>query len=386
MIKKYKLGNVDFGFMTVELDSVTKRFGDLLAVDDVSLTIDDGEFLTLVGPSGCGKTTTLRCIAGLEEVSEGTIHFDGRDVTNLSPQQRNIAFVFQNYALYPHMTARRNMSFALEDQGMSAPDIEQKVSETAEMLGITEQLNQKPGELSGGQQQRVALGRSIVRDPDVFLLDEPLSNLDAKLRVQMRAELQKIHNQLNRTMIYVTHDQEEAMTMSDRIAIMNRGRLQQVSPPAEAYYQPTNRFVASFIGSPAMNFIGCQDDGERIETAAFSAPKPETVTETVAEVGVRPEDIELTEDGGESRADVSVFEQLGSYNIVYLDVDGVDDEFIAQVPATKYFEPGDRVGVSVTGGRYHLFTGDGTAVHNPPTPSEDEQGQPGVTGQSSAKG
>ncbi|MEF8851231.1 MAG: ABC transporter ATP-binding protein [Haloarculaceae archaeon] len=372
--------------MTVELDGVTKRFDDLLAVDDVSLTIDDGEFLTLVGPSGCGKTTTLRCIAGLEDVSEGTIHFDGRDVTNLSPQQRNIAFVFQNYALYPHMTARRNMSFALEDQGMPDADIERKVAETAEMLGITEQLNQKPGELSGGQQQRVALGRSIVRDPDVFLLDEPLSNLDAKLRVQMRAELQKIHNELDRTMIYVTHDQEEAMTMSDRIAIMNQGRLQQVSPPAEAYYQPKNRFVASFIGSPAMNFIGCQDDGDRIETAAFSTAKPETVTETVGELGVRPEDIELSESEGDFGADVSVFEQLGSYNIVYLDVDGVDDEFIAQVPATKYFEPGDRVSVSVTGGRYHLFAGDGTAVSNPPTPSEDEQSQPGVTGQSSAKG
>jgi multiple sugar transport system ATP-binding protein len=385
-MKKYKLGNVDFASMTVELDGVIKRFGDLLAVDGVSLTIDDGEFLTLVGPSGCGKTTTLRCIAGLEDVSEGTINFDGRDVTTLPPQQRNIAFVFQNYALYPHMTARRNMSFALEDQGMADVDIEQRVAETAEMLGISEQLNQKPGELSGGQQQRVALGRSIVRDPDVFLLDEPLSNLDAKLRVQMRAELQKIHNELDRTMIYVTHDQEEAMTMSDRIAIMNQGRLQQVSPPAEAYYQPTNRFVASFIGSPAMNFMGCQDDGDRVETAAFSTTKPEAVTDTVTEVGVRPEDIDIFDDGGESRAEVSVFEQLGSYNIVYLSVDGVDDEFIAQVPATKYFEPGDRVGVSVTDRRYHLFAGDGTAVYNPPTPSESEQSQPGVTEQSSAKG
>jgi multiple sugar transport system ATP-binding protein len=365
--------------MIVELNGITKRFGDILAFDDVSMTIDDGEFLTLVGPSGCGKTTLLRCIAGLEDVSEGKITFDGQDVTTLPPQQRNIAFVFQNYALYPHMTARRNMSFALEDQGMAEVDIEQRVTETAEMLGIGEQLNQKPGELSGGQQQRVALGRSIVRDPNVFLLDEPLSNLDAKLRVQMRAELQKIHNELGKTMIYVTHDQEEAMTMSDRIAIMNQGRLQQVSSPAEAYYQPTNRFVASFIGSPAMNFMGCQDDGDRVETAAFSTTKPEAVTDTVTEVGVRPEDLEISEDGGESRADVSVFEQLGSHNMVYLAVDGVDDELIAQVPAIKYFEEGDRVGVSVTDRRYHFFARDGTAVYTPrprPRASRDSPASP----------
>lgn len=353
--------------MAVELKNITKRFGDLIAVDDLSLTIDDGEFLTLVGPSGCGKTTTLRCIAGLEDVSEGAIYFDEKDVTNLSPQGRNIAFVFQNYALYPHMTARRNMSFALEDQGVPDGEIQNKVNETAEMLGIVNQLDQKPGELSGGQQQRVALGRSIVRDPDVFLLDEPLSNLDAKLRVQMRAELQKIHDQLNRTMIYVTHDQEEAMTMSDRIAIMNGGQLQQVSPPAEAYYQPTNRFVAGFIGSPSMNFIPCQDDGEMLDIGACSVDKPDEVSAAAVELGVRPEDLKLAEDG-EITAEVSVFEQLGAFNIIYLDVDGIEEEVIAQVDASQYAQPSEQVKLEIVDDRFHLFDVEDVTIYSPPKP------------------
>jgi multiple sugar transport system ATP-binding protein len=358
--------------MQVKLKNITKRFdGSVIAVDDVSLEIEDGEFLTLVGPSGCGKTTTLRCIAGLEDVSEGVIEFGGEDVTNTSPKNRHIAFVFQNYALYPHMTAKRNMTFALEDQGVPREEIIKKVNKTAGMLGISEQLDQKPGELSGGQQQRVALGRSIVRDPAIFLLDEPLSNLDAKLRIEMRAELQQIHEQLGKTTIYVTHNQEEAMTMSDRIAVMNDGVLQQVSPPAEAYHQPNNRFVAKFIGSPTMNIISCRDDGEKIETPAFSISKPPKVDNTVVEMGVRPEDIRLSEDSMLT-ARVNVFEQLGSFNIVYLDIKGMDEELTAQVPAGQYLEPGMEIGISIVGQRCHLFDKDGSSVYSPPKPSTEQ--------------
>ena len=362
--------------MKVELQYITKRFGELTAVDDISLTIDDGEFVTLVGPSGCGKTTTLRMIAGLEVPTGGHIKFGDVDVTDKTPQEREIAFVFQDYALYPHMTARRNMSFALEDGDLSDDEIGHKIEETASMLGIAEHLDKKPSSLSGGQQQRVALGRSIVRDPDIFLLDEPLANLDAKLRVQMRAELQQLHQELNTTTIYVTHDQEEAMTMSDRVVILNDGELQQVAPPEVAYSQPANRFVAGFIGSPSMNFLDCRLSSGRLDAGAFTLAAPDRISdrvETAGTLGIRPEDLSLVPAGeGDASARVSVFEQVGSFNVVHLDIDGRDEELIAQVPGSRHVDPDEVVGVSVDPERVHLFDGDGDAVYNPPLYSQQE--------------
>ncbi len=246
----------------VELKNVSKIYSDnLKSVNDVSLTINDKEFVVLVGPSGCGKSTTLRMIAGLEEITEGQIYIDGKLVNDISPKDRNIAMVFQNYALYPHMTVYDNMAFGLKLRKFSKEEIKQRVSEAAKILGLEEYLNRKPKALSGGQRQRVAVGRAIVRKPKVFLFDEPLSNLDAKLRVQMRTEISKLHKRLDATMIYVTHDQIEAMTMGDRIVIMEGGIVNQVDTPLNLYNKPINRFVAGFIGSPAMNFI----DGDNIE-------------------------------------------------------------------------------------------------------------------------
>jgi multiple sugar transport system ATP-binding protein len=351
--------------MKLQIQNLTKEFGDLVAVDEVSMTIKDGEFVTFVGPSGCGKTTTLRCVAGLETPTSGTINIDGEDMTTATPQERGTAFVFQDYALYPHMTARQNMSFALESTPMTDEEIRKSVESTAEMLGIRDHLDQKPGELSGGQQQRVALGRSIVRDPKIFLLDEPLSNLDAKLRVQMRAELQQLHREIESTTIYVTHDQEEAMTMSDRVAILNNGRLQQIASPEVAYSQPENQFVAGFIGSPSMNFLNCTVTNSSVETGGFSLDAPEE-TESASTLGVRPENISLSfGNEGQTQASVTVFEQVGSFNIVYLDIDGVDD-VVAQVAGKEQFDPGDDVSVNIDTDRIHLFDENGETVHNPP--------------------
>jgi multiple sugar transport system ATP-binding protein len=352
--------------MKLEIENLRKEFGDLVAVDDVSMTIEDGEFVTFVGPSGCGKTTTLRCVAGLETPTSGTLRIGGDDMTYASPEERGTAFVFQDYALYPHMTARKNMSFALESTSMDSEEIAQRVEETAEMLGIREHLDQTPGELSGGQQQRVALGRSIVRDPKIFLLDEPLSNLDAKLRVQMRAELQQLHREIESTTIYVTHDQEEAMTMSDRIAILNDGSLQQIAAPEVAYSQPANEFVAGFIGSPSMNFVECTVADGSVATGAFSVDAPGGA-EAATTLGIRPENLSLGfGTGGHVEAEVTVFEQVGSFNIVYLAIDGLSEEIVAQVPGEQQFEPGDRVSVTVDTDRIHLFADDGETLHNPP--------------------
>jgi multiple sugar transport system ATP-binding protein len=351
--------------MRVTVENVSKRYGDLTAVDDLSLDIRDGEFVTLVGPSGCGKTTTLRMIAGLEIPDEGRITFGDRDVTDLPAQKRDIAFVFQGYALYPHMTARRNMTFALEDEGLPSDEVSRKVDDAAEMLGIHEHMDKRPGQLSGGQQQRVALGRSIVRDPKIFLLDEPLSNLDAKLRIQMRAELQKLHRRLETTMVYVTHDQEEAMTMSDRIIVLNGGRLQQVSKPEVAYHRPRNRFVAEFIGSPSMNFLPCDRAGDRLTAGPFGLDAPADLAREPVELGVRPEDV-LLDAGGQVTGHVEVFERVGSFNIVYLAVEGYDEEVVAQVAGDSHFQVGSTVDVSVREDRIHLFDEDGESVHNPP--------------------
>src|SRR5690348_17146498 len=240
----------------ITFDSVTKTYGDgFLAVSDLDLEVADGEFVVLVGPSGCGKTTALRMLAGLEEISGGTIRIGDRVVNNLPPRDRDVAMVFQNYALYPHMTVAENIGFALKLRKVPKNEAKQRIAETANIIGLTDHLDRKPKQLSGGQRQRVAMGRAIVREPQVFLMDEPLSNLDAKLRVQMRAEISRIQRQLNVTTVYVTHDQVEAMTMGDRVAVMRRGVLQQFDVPQRLYEQPANLFVASFIGSPAMNVL-----------------------------------------------------------------------------------------------------------------------------------
>ena len=240
---------------SVTLQNLTKRFAEVVAVDSLSLSIEDGEFLTLLGPSGCGKSTALNCIAGLELVSGGAILFDGADVSRLEPHERNVAMVFQDYALYPHMSARQNMSFGLKQQKIESAKIRRQVEIAADMLDLGDLLERRPSELSGGQRQRVAVGRAVVRNPSVLLMDEPLSNLDAALRLHTRTEIKRLQRELRATTIFVTHDQEEAMVLSDRVAVMRLGELQQVGPPMEVYRDPVNLFVASFIGSPAMNFI-----------------------------------------------------------------------------------------------------------------------------------
>src|SRR5467141_2334680 len=282
---------------TVTYDHVTKRFGDFIAVNDLNLAVRDSEFLVLVGPSGCGKTTCLRLVAGLEEATAGNIYIGERLVNDVAPKDRDIAMVFQNYALYPHMSVYDNMAFGLKLRGMPKPEIERRVNDTAKMLGIGQLLKRKPKELSGGQRQRVAVGRAIAREPSVFLMDEPLSNLDAKLRIQTRAMLQQLHHRIRRTTIYVTHDQVEAMTMGDRIAVMSNGQLQQLDTPETLHERPVNVFVAGFIGSPSMNFFPAkirQDGGTVADAGFFKAP----VTGAAADaggreviVGIRPEDI-----------------------------------------------------------------------------------------------
>jgi multiple sugar transport system ATP-binding protein len=285
----------------VILRNVTKRFDEVVAVNNINLEIADQEFLVLVGPSGCGKTTTLRMIAGLEEITEGEIFIGDQLVNHLDPKDRNIAMVFQNYALYPHMKVFDNMAFGLKMRKLPREERKVRVKKAADVLGIQDLLKRKPKQLSGGQRQRVALGRAIVRDPQVFLFDEPLSNLDAKLRVQMRTELKKLHEQLQATAIYVTHDQVEAMTMGNRIVVMKDGIVQQIGKPLEIYKNPSNHFVAGFIGSPAMNFIKCHILEEHsclyIDTGDFKIPLPDAATEklrTLQETefifGIRPED------------------------------------------------------------------------------------------------
>jgi multiple sugar transport system ATP-binding protein len=286
--------------VSLRLDHITKVFDDdgedVVAVDDVSLDIYDGEFIVLVGPSGCGKTTTLRTIAGLERPTEGSVIINGEDVSGQEPRERDVAMVFQNYALYPHKTVRQNISFPLEVRKYPADVIEDRVTETADMLGIGDLLDRHPADLSGGQQQRVALGRAIVRDPELFLFDEPLSNLDAKLRIQMRTELNKLHDRVGKTSVYVTHDQAEAMTLSDRVVVMNDGRVQQIDPPEVVYERPANRFVAGFIGEPPMNFFDASvsvDGTPRVSTSGFELELPAETADALRASGADPEHVEL---------------------------------------------------------------------------------------------
>ncbi|WP_224337554.1 ABC transporter ATP-binding protein [Haloprofundus halobius] len=353
----------------LDIRNLRKVFADgdqsIVAVDDLDIDIDDGEFLIFVGPSGCGKSTTLRCIAGLETVTEGEILLNGDDITHQPPTERDIAMVFQNYALYPHMSARKNIGFGLKmSTDMSKTEIEQRVQETAEMMGIEELLDKKPGELSGGQQQRVALGRAIVREPEVFLMDEPLSNLDAKLRTTMRTELQNLQQNLDITTIYVTHDQTEAMTMGDRIAILDGGELQQLGTPLECYYEPANRFVAGFIGSPSMNFFEVEyRDGTLVHDAFrydLSQATCEELTgyEGALTLGIRPESIEIV-DASEPKSiqvSVSVTEPMGETTYVYVDIG--DERYTVTLDGERVVEPGTTLDIVIPEEKMHLFDAD----------------------------
>ncbi|MBC7338811.1 MAG: sn-glycerol-3-phosphate ABC transporter ATP-binding protein UgpC [Firmicutes bacterium] len=355
---------------TVQLHHVTKQFGDVTAVHDFSLEIDDGEFLVLVGPSGCGKSTLLRVVAGLEEVTSGEIYIDDRLVNHVAPKDRDVAMVFQNYALYPHMNVYDNLAFGLRMRRVARDEIDRRVRQAAEILGLADLLRRRPAQLSGGQRQRVALGRAIVREPKVFLMDEPLSNLDAKLRVEMRTELARLHQRLRVTTIYVTHDQTEAMTMGSRIVVMKDGRIQQVASPLELYEQPANLFVAGFIGSPPMNFVrGTLEprDGDLwFAAAGISIRVPGALAGATAGLGghpivlgVRPEDILVDPERVRVLPDhrvealVEVVEPLGADAFVHL-LAG-EQRLTARVPGRVKVRVGDRLTVAPDPDRIHLF-------------------------------
>jgi multiple sugar transport system ATP-binding protein len=351
---------------TVTFDHLYKRYGeDVIAVNDLNLEIGDGEFICLVGPSGCGKTTALRCVAGLEEITDGRLLIGEKVVNNMAPKDRDIAMVFQSYALYPHMSVYDNLAFGLKLRKTSKADIDRRVKEAAEILGLEKFLDRKPRALSGGQRQRVALGRAIVREPAVFLMDEPLSNLDAKLRVQTRAEIARLHQRLGTTTVYVTHDQVEAMTMGDRIAVMRDGVLQQVGSPQELYDHPTNVFVAGFIGSPAMNFATTTSEGKDLifggakleltgEQAKAADSRPDG---TNVLIGFRPEHIEIA-NGQESSAvrfpaTVDVVEFLGNEELIHAQAAG--NEIVALLPSDKKVAVGDNVQLAVPMEKLHIF-------------------------------
>src|SRR5262245_43680022 len=373
------------GVSGIVLDEVTKVYaGGVRAVDEVSLTIESGEFMVLVGPSGCGKSTLLRMIAGLEEVTDGAILIGDRDVTDLAPRQRDIAMVFQNYALYPHMTVRKNLGYGLKVRKMPKPEIDRRVDKVARLLGLEEFLERRPAALSGGQRQRVAMGRAIVREPAAYLMDEPLSNLDAKLRVAMRAELARLHERLATTTVYVTHDQIEAMTLGQRVTVMRNGLIQQVGVPQELYREPANLFVAAFIGSPSMNLVDATVEGEAVEFAGLRLPlaagrRPARDGKVI--LGIRPDDIEdvAHAEPGLPTIDVTVavLEELGSeaHVIFALDAQRVeaeelreanDDEdaqllaeggslFTAPVDARTSARTGKTVTLAVDPAGFHFF-------------------------------
>ena len=348
----------------LELKSVFKRFGAIQVIHGIDLKIDPGEFVVFVGPSGCGKSTLLRMIAGLEPISDGRLMIGGEDVTDVPAVKRGLAMVFQSYALYPHMSVRKNMSFGLETIGAPKAEIERKVTEAAEILQITKLLDRKPGQLSGGQRQRVAIGRAIVREPRIFLFDEPLSNLDAELCMQMRVEINKLHRRLGATMIFVTHDQVEAMTLADRIVVLRGGIVEQVGSPLDLYNNPANIFVAGFIGSPRMNLIPgtvtaqsgdsvtVQIDGGSTLTARLEAPCPVGAKVTV---GIRPEAmVPVSPGSGLINGEVQITEQMGGETYVYLSPPNAASVTL-EIKGQATVKAGDQMSVSVEGGRFHLF-------------------------------
>jgi multiple sugar transport system ATP-binding protein len=347
---------------SVAIRGVRKAFGSVYVIHDVNVDIADGEFVVLVGPSGCGKSTLLRMIAGLEHISGGEIFISDRVVNNLPPKERDTAMVFQNYALYPHMTVAANMGFSMRLRGAGAAEIAERVNKAADILGLTPYLDRYPRQLSGGQRQRVAMGRAIVRDPKVFLFDEPLSNLDAKLRVQMRIEIKALHQRLKTTTIYVTHDQIEAMTMADKIVVMHDGRVEQIGAPLDLYDRPDNLFVAGFIGSPAMNFFSGTNrlngsagfdgpGGVRLPLRAPERRAPELSDGAPVVYGVRPEHFTLADDGVD--AEIQVVEPTGSETQVVAKFGGQD--VLAVFRERHQFKPGDRVRLKPDVGLVHLF-------------------------------
>lgn len=330
---------------SISLKQISKSFGDVEVIPPLDLQINDGEFVVFVGPSGCGKSTLLRLIAGLEDVSSGKVEIQGEDATFLEPAKRGLAMVFQSYALYPHMSVRNNIAFPLKMAKLDKDEINNKVQGAADVLNLNDYLDRKPGQLSGGQRQRVAIGRAIVRQPIAFLFDEPLSNLDASLRVNMRLEISELHKKLNTTMVYVTHDQVEAMTMADKIVVLNAGVIEQVGSPMELYLNPQNRFVAGFIGSPKMNFI---EGDEAQKQGAHS-------------LGVRPEHFSISKKSGEWKATVGVLEHLGSETFVHLEGEG-GQSMIARTEGGSSLEYGDTVYLSADKEKIHYFGEDGRTI------------------------
>lgn len=340
-------------------ENVHKRYGDVAALRGLDLEARAGELLVLVGPSGCGKTTALRTAAGLEEVSEGSIRIGGRDVTSLAPARRNVAMVFQSYALFPHLTVRENVGFGLRARRVAREEARERVESAAAVVGCAGLLEREPHELSGGERQRVALARALVREPDVFLLDEPLSNLDAQLRVEMRAELRRLHDRVGATMVYVTHDQVEALTMGDRVAVLREGVLQQVGEPDQVYRRPANRFVATFVGSPAMNVFPAELDDGRLRAGPFTFDAPEGVAGRRLEVGIRPEHVALAAEG--APAVVEVVEMAGSETFLHLDAGG--RRIVARVGPEQRPAVGTTVALAVAvPGRVHVFDAESGAA------------------------
>jgi multiple sugar transport system ATP-binding protein len=359
---------------SVELRNIAKSFGSVEAVRDVSLSIGDGELVVFLGPSGCGKSTLLRMVAGLEQITSGDLLIGGKRMNEVAAADRGIAMVFQSYALYPHMTVAENMGFALKMLGKPKGETERKVAEAAGILQIEDLLGRKPKELSGGQRQRVAIGRAIVREPEVFLFDEPLSNLDAGLRAQMRVEIARLHERLGTTMIYVTHDQVEAMTLADRIVILNKGRIEQQGSPLDLYEKPVNRFVAGFLGQPKMNFIPAQlvrADGATELAAGASGKRVLKFADGVAraggvELGVRPDGISIIDPmlEGALPAHVVVVEHLGGSSLLYVQIDGLEELVTVELRGKTAFARRETVGLRFDPQQVHLFDGGGKRIES----------------------
>ena len=337
----------------IVLDKVTKRFGEVEVIPPLDLTIEDGEFAVFVGPSGCGKSTLLRVIAGLEDVSSGSISIDGKEATTVPPAKRGLAMVFQSYALYPHMSVRKNIAFPLKMAKLDPAEIDRRVNGAASVLNLTDYLERRPGQLSGGQRQRVAIGRAIVREPAAFLFDEPLSNLDAALRVGMRLEISELHKRLTTTMIYVTHDQVEAMTMADKIVVLQAGNIEQVGSPLELYRAPRNKFVAGFIGSPRMNLI------EGTEAAKHDAHT----------IGIRPEHIGISTDAGDWTGTVGVSEHLGSDTFFHITVDGFAEPLTVRAGGEVDLRYGDTIYLTPNLDHLHRFDAQGLRLARQAVPA-----------------
>ncbi|MCX4025840.1 ABC transporter ATP-binding protein [Endozoicomonas sp. SM1973] len=358
---------------TIRLKNISKAYNRISVMDNIELTIDEGEFVAFVGPSGCGKSTLLRMIAGLEQQTTGSILIDNKDVSHLPPAKRGIGMVFQTYALYPHLTVFNNMALALKQAKLSKLDIQQRVDDAAKVLRLEQYLKRKPAELSGGQRQRVAIGRAMVRKPKVFLLDEPLSNLDAALRTEVRLELAKLHRQLSSTMIYVTHDQVEAMTLADRIVVLNEGKIEQVGDPLTLYHHPDNQFVAEFIGSPKINLLPAElsTSGQQITLSSglfksINWPWQPNTTATKVKLGIRPEDIEVTTDHNNAAmvGKIIMKESLGSDSYIYVSLSH-DYNMVVRVTADQPCFVGQSIGLILNLSRSHLFAENGRSLKTP---------------------